>query len=308
MTAPAVRTVCGDVPPAGLGVTDAHDHLFLRSASLPGQELDDPAAALAELRAFAGEGGGAVAQWTPWGLGRGRAALPALSRRSGVHVIAATGVHQRAHYAAPERDRMPRDAEALAALFTRELTRGPVRAGMIKVAGSFHGLDAHAERSLTAAALAHRATGAPIGVHLEGGTAALDILDLLCGTHGVPPHRVLLGHLGRAPDLRTHLRAAECGAYLAYDGPSRANHATDWHLFDCLTTLAEAGHTDRLLLGGDTTTARARSADAGGEGPGPPFLLTRIRPRLERELGPDATRAILTANPARAFAAEWATG
>ncbi|MGW4278117.1 phosphotriesterase, partial [Streptomyces seoulensis] len=37
----AVRTVLGDLPPAELGVTDSHDHLFFRSPRLPGQELDD---------------------------------------------------------------------------------------------------------------------------------------------------------------------------------------------------------------------------------------------------------------------------
>ncbi|MYX99604.1 phosphotriesterase, partial [Streptomyces sp. SID486] len=47
-----VRTVLGDVRPQDLGVCDAHDHLFLRSPQLPGQELDDARAARAELAAF----------------------------------------------------------------------------------------------------------------------------------------------------------------------------------------------------------------------------------------------------------------
>lgn len=64
-TAPAVRAVLGDVPPAELGVCDAHDHLFLRSLHLPGQELDDAREAAARLRAFRELGGNAVVQWTP---------------------------------------------------------------------------------------------------------------------------------------------------------------------------------------------------------------------------------------------------
>ena len=56
----AVRTVLGDVPAAELGVCDAHDHLFFRSAQLAGQELDDADAAVGELRAFAALGGRAV--------------------------------------------------------------------------------------------------------------------------------------------------------------------------------------------------------------------------------------------------------
>lgn len=49
---------------------DAHDHLFFGSRQLPGQELRSVSAARAELTAFAAQGGGAVVQWTPYGLGR----------------------------------------------------------------------------------------------------------------------------------------------------------------------------------------------------------------------------------------------
>ena len=70
-----IRTVLGDVSAAELGVCDAHDHLFFRSAQLAGQELDDADAAAAELRAFATLGGQAVVQWTSFGRGRRRLQL-----------------------------------------------------------------------------------------------------------------------------------------------------------------------------------------------------------------------------------------
>ncbi|GAA0491712.1 phosphotriesterase [Streptomyces stramineus] len=299
MTA-AVRTVLGDVPAEQLGVCDAHDHLFLRSPLLPGQELDDPEAAARELLAFRELGGGAVVQWTPRGMGRRRKDLAALARATGVHLVAATGLHQAVHYTAQQLERV---RDRLAAAFVADLTTAPVRAGLIKVAGGFHGLDAHARHTMAAAARAHHTTGAPIAVHLELGTGALDALELLCGELDVPPGRVLLGHLGRSPDTRVHLRAAEAGAFLAFDGPSRAHHATDWRLFDALTALAEAGHTDRVLLGGDTTTAGARAATGGG--PGLPYLVGTLRRALARELGEEFARAAFVDNPARAFAADW---
>jgi phosphotriesterase-related protein len=295
----AVRTVLGDISPDQLGPCDAHDHLFISSPALPGQELDDPAAALVELDAFAGLGGRAVAQWTPWGMGRRIAELPELSRRSGVHIIAATGMHQARHYDPAELGRV---YDGLAELFVSELVRGPVRAGLIKIAGAYHRLDEHAEHVLGAAARAHHATGAPIGVHLEGGTAALQVLEALCGTHAVDPASVILGHVHRFPDARIHRQAAEAGAYLAFDGPSRAHHAADWRLLDSIAALADAGHADRLLLGGDTVIAAARST---ADGPGMQFLLSGLRPRIERELGADLATAIFITNPARAFAANW---
>ncbi|MGW0825733.1 phosphotriesterase family protein [Streptomyces sp. NPDC002845] len=300
----AVRTVLGDVRPEALGMCNAHDHLFLGSPRLTGQELRDASAARAELVAFRETGGGSVVQWTPYGMGRRAADLPLLSRDTGVHVIAATGLHQSAHYDEELLGRLRR--EGLAEVFVAELTRGiatsGVRAGLIKVAGGFHALDAHARWTMTAAAEAHHATGAPIGVHLELGTGALDVLDLLCGELGVPPHRVVLGHLNRFPDLTVHREAAEAGAYLAFDGPSRAHHATDWRMPGAVRALADSGFADRLLLGADTTTAAARSVNGG---PGMPYLLRRVRPRLTPVLGEELVGRVFSVNPGRAFAVEW---
>jgi phosphotriesterase-related protein len=294
-----VRTVLGDIAPELLGVTDAHDHLFLASRALPGQELDDAGAALTEIAAFAALGGRAVVQWTPWGMGRRADALPDLSRRSDVHIVSATGLHQARHY---EPTVLQAVHGGLAELFVRELTEGAPRAGLIKVAGAFHHLDEHARHVIAAAAEAHHGTDAPIGVHLEGGTAALDVLHLLCDVHGVPPHRVLLGHLHRFPDPEIHRQVAAAGAFVALDGPSRAHHATDWRLLGAIAALVDGGHADQLLLGGDTVTPAARST---ADGPGMPFLLSGLRPRIERELGADVADAIFVRNPARAFAANW---
>ncbi|MFI2642358.1 phosphotriesterase [Streptomyces sp. NPDC018610] len=298
-----VRTVLGDVRPGELGLTDAHDHLFFRSPLLPGQELDDARAARAELAAFRAAGGSGVVQWTPYGLGRRAADLPPLSRATGVHVVCATGLHQAAHYD----DETLKDLRGrLAEVFVAELTVGigssGVRAGLVKVAGGFHGLDAHARWTMAAAAEAHHATGAPVAVHLEMGTAALDVLDLLCGELAMPPHRVILGHLNRSPDPVVQRQAAGTGCYLAFDGPSRSHHATDWRMPAAVRALAEAGFGDRLLLGGDTVVAGARSVDGG---PGMPYLPRRLRPRLAAELGEELVERVLTENPGRAFAVDW---
>ncbi|MFE4581370.1 phosphotriesterase family protein [Streptomyces chartreusis] len=299
----AVRTVLGDVRPEELGVCDAHDHLFLSSPQLPGQELNDASAARAELDAFRAAGGSAVVQWTPYGMGRRAADLPPLSRAAGVQLVCATGLHQAAHYTPELLDQV---RGKLADVFVSELTVGigtsGVRAGIVKVAGGFHALDAHARWTMTAASEAHRATDAPIAVHLEAGTGALDVLDLLCGELGVPPHRVILGHLNRSPDLVVHREAAASGCWLAFDGPWRAHHATDWRMPDAVLALAEAGFGHRLLLGGDTVAAGARSVDGG---PGMPYLLRRVRPRLALALGEELVERVLVDNPGRAFAADW---
>ena len=310
----AIRTVLGDIAPDALGVCDAHDHLFLRIPALPRQELDDPVAAAAELAGYRALGGAALAQWTPFGMGRMAERLPDLSRTAGVHVIAATGLHQEAHYDRALLDRLR--ADGLGDFFTAELTEGMLagddpdgprvaaKAGMVKVAGMFHGLDGHAREVMAAAAQAHHATGAPIGIHHETGTAAVDVLALLHDELGVPVTSILLGHLNRFPDPGIHRELASSGAFLAFDGPSRAHHATDWLLLESLESLAAAGHTGQILLGGDTTTASARATTGGA--PGLPYQLRVLRPRITAALGAEAADAIFVRNPARAFAVAWA--
>ncbi len=279
-----IRTVLGDVD--RLGVTDSHDHLFLASRVLLGQELDDVEAAAVELQRFHDAGGRAVVQWTPHGMNQRLEALAELSRRTGVDVVAATGLHQAQHY---EPEFLEKSLPRLEELFVEDVTER--RCGLIKVAGGFHGLDAHAVQTMTAAARAHHVTDVPVSVHLELGTAALDVLDLLCGKLEVSPNRVILGHLNRFPDRWVHRRAAEAGAFLAFDGPSRAHHATDWMVPALLVELADAGFASRLLLGGDTTTAAARGV------PGMSYLLTHLRPRLE----PTLAERIFVTNPTKAF-------
>ncbi|MCE0445368.1 hypothetical protein LT493_11130 [Streptomyces tricolor] len=117
--------------------------------------------------------------------------------------------------------------EARRGLFIPELTgghrddRGAGR--LIKVAGSFHGLDAHARWTMAAAAEAHHATGAPIAVHLELGTGRAGRGGPALRGVGVPGERVILGHLNRSPDPVVHRQAAASGCWLAFDGPSRAS-------------------------------------------------------------------------------------
>lgn len=298
----------GDIDPAELGVTNAHDHLFFASQLLPGQELDDPVAAAHTLLDFRTRGGSALVQWTPYGLTRRTRELARMSAEIGVHVVAATGLHREEHYSPVILGRV---IDGLVEEFVADLTEGTQpadlpdeprtgpRAGLVKVAGAFHTIDSHARLTMTAAAVAHQETGAPIAVHLELGTAGLETVELLCEKLDVPPGKVILGHLNRNPDPALQRQIAETGVFLGFDGPSRANHATDWRLFDGLEALVEAGHGGQILLGGDTTTAAARAQ------PGASYLLTTLAPRLTELLGGDVVTAMLVANPARAFATSW---
>ncbi len=290
-----VRTVLGDVAPAALGVTNSHDHLFFRSSQLPGAELDDPDLAAAEVRAFIGVGGRTIVQWTPRGLGRHRGHLVRIAATHDVHVVAATGRHRAIHQLPGAVDET---VDELAMAFVADIEDAIAPCGLIKIGTGYHHLDAWEQASLEAAAQAHLATGVPIAIHLELGTAGGLVLDALFRC-GVAPEAIVLGHVGRHPEDRGLLELAARGAFLCFDGPSRANHQTDWRTPACVELLVDRGHGHQLLIGGDTTTASARSVTGG---PGMPGLLSGFASALRDRIGEEAYGAIVIDNPARAFA------
>jgi phosphotriesterase-related protein len=310
--ASVVRTVLGDIAPADFGACDAHEHLFLTSPTLPGEELTDRDVATAEAALLVQAGARSVVDWTPIGLGRDPEGLCLVAERAGLHVVAATGFHREAHY--PRTHWVWREpVEVLHDLVLAELRQGidaadwggprerptGVRAGLVKVGAGYWRASPLERKLIEAAATAAAATGAPVGAHAEHGTFGLELVELL-GGHGVPARRAVLAHLDRNPDVEVHAEIAATGAYLQYDGPGRARHHPDSAIVALIAAMAERGYADQLLLGGDTPR-RSQLVTTGG-GPGLAYLFGRFVPRLRRELGDALVDTILTGNPARAFA------
>ena len=295
---PVVRTVRGDLSPGELGPCDAHEHLFLVTPAQPGDEFSDVEKAIEEARTLRAAGASALADWTPLGVGRDLAGLLRVSEEVGLHVVAATGLHREVHYAADDPLRSE-TVESLAARFAGDVAGDGIRCGIVKVGASYHHLTPFERRAFEAAAQAHVRTGAPVCVHTEHGTMGLELVELL-GSLGVPPGSVILAHLDRNPDAGEHAETAAAGAWLQLDGPGRTKYWPDSVVLELIGALAERGHAERLLLGGDT--GRASMQRAYGGGPGLDYLFRCFRPRLERELGPGLAEQIFVSNPARAFA------
>ncbi len=144
-TLPAVQTVRGPVAPEQLGITDAHNHLWIDP--VPGAAPDSPVLnnrepILAELEDYRQAGGGAILDCQPGGCGRNGQKLLELSLASRVNVVACTGFHRQRYYPAGFW-LWQASVEKAAGYFTQELTHGlqesmaagrPVRAGFIKIA------------------------------------------------------------------------------------------------------------------------------------------------------------------------------
>lgn len=297
--APVIRTVLGDIAPKDLGPTNYHEHLFQVSPLLIGDELDDEAASAREAASLRRSGARAMVDPTPIGLGRRPDAVARISADVGLHVVHATGAHHHGHYA--EDDPLLRRSEAdLARLFATELMAGldgtRVRAGLIKTGVGYWSVSPFEQRVLAAAGGLTAENGVPIMVHLEHGSAAHEVLDLL-ELAGCPPDRVALAHVDRNPDPGLHTDLAARGAYLGYDGAARHQRWPDSVLVDCLAVVVAAGHGDRLLLGGDVAR-RSRFVSYGGL-PGLAYLFDRFVPRVRERVGESATVTVLVVNPAR---------
>jgi 5-phospho-D-xylono-1,4-lactonase len=285
-----VRTVRGDVRPAELGPCDAHEHLFLETPLQPDEGFGDVRRSTQEAAALAAAGAAALVDWTPLGLGRSLPGLRAVSEATGLHVVAATGLHRDAHYVAEDPWRSASAAE-MADRFTAEVREGGC--GLVKAGGSYHRVTPFEAAVLDAAAETRRRTGAPVGIHAEHGTNGFDLLARAGG-------EAILAHLDRNPDPGEHAELAAAGAWLQYDGPGRAKYHPDSTILALIAAVADRGWAHRVLLGGDC--GRALMLRAYGGGPGMDYLFARFKPRVERELGADLSQRIFVENPARAFA------
>src|SRR4030081_2764840 len=297
-----VQTVLGPVPAGDLGLTLSHEHLLCHPPGAddgdPDLVLDDRDAAIAELGAFKAAGGMTVVEVTPVDYGRDLDGLVELSRRSGVHIVAATGLHKD-QFSAPHTSRF--DEDQLADTFMQDLHVGVngVRAGVIKLGSSQDQITSGERKAFTAAALAQRATGAPITTHTEAGRLALEQLELLIGA-GADPERIIIGHLDRLLDTGYDEAVLRTGAYVSYDQVGKPRYATDEQRAEALAALVARGHGAKLLISG--ALGRKSYWSAYGGKPGLDYIpKTFLSMLCAAGLSAGEAEALVVANPAQAF-------
>lgn len=314
---PRIRTVLGDIDAAELGIANAHDHLLIKSGLIlvkePDFRLDSIERAVEEVLDFQKHGGQAVLDTAPIGVGRDPEGLLSIARRTDLHIIACTGFHKTTYYL-DSHWRFRYSAEEVAQLWIDEIEKGMdrfgyegplvkrsvARAGAIKVASDYQVIEKPVRAAIEAAAIAHKATGAPIVMHTELGTAALEQVALLHSL-GVDPAHIVAFHMDRNPDPFVHRDVAQTGAFLQYDGPGRIKYFPESTVIELLRKMFEASLAGHILFGGDN--ARRSYWKAYGGGPGLAYLLERFVPRLRREgFAEEHIRQLFVLNPARAFA------
>ena len=286
----------GDISEAELGFCHAHDHVLIgpnvATIQNPDLLIDDVDAATEEVMLFRQAGGGTIVDAMPLDCGRDPEGLIEVSKRTRVHIVAATGFHTRRYYP-PGHWSERISADELADIMTAEITDGmdrrslaggpgrvapmSARAGVVKVATDEEGITDLAARIMTAAAECHRRTGAPILTHTERGLFGVEQVSFLTAL-GVAPEAVLVSHVDRLTDPAYHADLAQTGAYLVYDGPSRTRYHSPEQMAGCMLTAAQHGAAQRILLGMDLALRSYRISTGGSPGLG--FVLERFLPLL----------------------------
>lgn len=250
----SVNTVLGLVDSGELGVTMMHEHVL---TAFPGWQLDPDfvfertavmGKVVRKLMALKEAGCGTFVDVTPVTLARDSGFLREASQRSGLHIVAATGLYKDPgipfHF-----DRFW-DIDKLADLFVRDITQGmdgtDVKAGIIKVGTSLGRITEAEQKVLRAAARAQCRTGVPITTHTDGSTMGREQLDI-CEQEGADLGRVIVGHSDGILDLNYHRGLMRRGAYVGFDRTTR-DEVSDRARALQIKTLVEEGFGRQIVL------------------------------------------------------------
>jgi phosphotriesterase-related protein len=317
-----VMTVTGPVPVDQLGMTLMHEHILndcrcwwhapktkerqylaesfvcieilgeLRQDPFVNKHnitLDDEPLAIAELKAFAAEGGRTVVEPTCQGIGRDPRALRRISEATGLNIVMGAGYYLGSSH--PEKV-AAMTAEQIADEIVREATQGAdgsdVRIGLIGEIGVSSDFTAGEEKSVRGAAQAQVRTGLPLMVHLPGWfRLGHRVLDVVAEEGGDLRHTVLC-HMNPSHDDQPYQQElAARGAFIEYDmigmdffyADQKVQCPSDEEAARAIVKLVEAGYTDRILLSHDVFLKMMLTRYGGN---GYAYIPRHFLPRLRR--------------------------
>ncbi|MET1043250.1 MAG: phosphotriesterase [Microbacteriaceae bacterium] len=310
----SVNTVLGPIPADELGVVAVHEALL---SVVPGaQYAPDIRMDRAEifevltkkLNGFREHGGTTIVDSTGMFHGRDLNLYGALSRSTGVHIVASTGMGPEemlgGYFLTPQTNPpTPWPAEKFADLFTKEVTEGMVvprverrgAAGLVATTATRDGMTPTDESLFRGAARTALNTGIPVSIRY--GSDALHDLDIVLDEK-LPADRVLVGGLDRKDAAGAVLEVAHRGAFVGLDHVGLDDddeYLTDRERAALVLELIEAGHAKQILL----------SSNAIGVAKGQPdydlpfsHVVSTFVPFLKTQgLSDDDAQRILVGNP-----------
>ncbi|MBB4008423.1 phosphotriesterase family protein [Allorhizobium taibaishanense] len=339
-----VMTVQGAIPVEKLGVTLMHEHIlndcrcWWHAPKTPERQylaegfvcmeilgelrqdpfvnkhnitLDDEPLAIAELKAFATEGGHTVVEPTCQGIGRNPRAMQRISKASGLNIVMGAGYYLASSH--PEKV-AGLTVDAIADEIVAEALQGvdgsDIKIGLIGEIGVSSDFTPEEEKSLRGAAQAQVRTGLPLMVHLPGwfrlGHKVLDVV----AEEGADLRHTVLCHMNPShDDLAYQGELASRGAFIEYDmigmdffyADQQVQCPSDEEAARAIVKLVERGHLDRILLSHDVFLKMMLTKYGGN---GYAYILKHFLPRLKRHGLDDATlQTLMRDNPRSVFEA-----
>lgn len=310
----AVQSSTGPVDSNDLGFTLMHEHIRVGWGAMYQQypEMFDREheleRAVSRLKAAVAAGVKTIVDLTPIDLGRDVTLIAEASRRSGMQIIAATGIYYTAH----PFHFQARDDSEMVALFVKDITEGVsttgIRAGVIKCATEpeMHPMN---ERVLRSSARAARETGVPICTHtFPANRTGLD-QQRVFKEEGLDLSRTVIGHSDDSDDLSYLEQIIQNGSYCGMDRIGLQRPRTSEQRADMVTTLVEKGYADRITLSHDSCCNFHWAPEGLLDNLAPTWRLTHIPldviPMLhERGVSDAAINQMTVLNPRRIFAGE----
>jgi predicted metal-dependent phosphotriesterase family hydrolase len=313
-TSTFVRTVLGDIPPEEMGLTYSHEHIII-DESYPTLDnplflLNDVVKVSEELKNFFIAGGRTMVDTMPADCGRNVLKLAEVSRRTGVHIIAPTGIHLERYYL-PNHWRYAYTEEQLTQLFIDDVSlgidvndyNGPLvnrsshKAGMVKLATGDEKITPHQEKIFHVVVNTHKETGVPILTHSNFGKHALDHAELF-ERLGADLRHVVISHVDRCQDIGYHRELLRTGVKVVYDSAFRWKGEDNWTYKILKALLPE--FPDQITMGMDA--AKSSYWQSYGGQPGLNFLLTTFKEDLKKMALLEYFDNLFLKNPAELYA------
>ena len=298
-----VITVNGRYTPKEMGITDAHNHIWISSQDVPAPNppvLDHEEGIIKELFAYRQAGGGAQIDCQPGEAGRDALKLYLISGKTDVKILACTGFHLEQYY--PQNNKVwNMNSTQAADHFLNEIQNGiaetsggeKIYPGFIKIAVG-ENLAESPKELLEAAVAVSLETEFLIEMHTEKGAGVEEFINYF-DTLGLEPDRLVICHIDKRPDFELHKELATAGYLLEYDTFFRPKYSPEENLWPLILNMVQAGFSDAIALG--TDQADPSLWQALGTGPGLPGFVGVIKKRLDSEIqSPDIVTKLMGRN------------
>ncbi len=312
-----VMTVTGPVSLDSLGTTLIHEHFTF---AYPGWYADDSitpynrdeaeSICLRVLEDVRKLGVNTIVDATAADVGgRDPILLRSLSEKSGIHIIASTGLFPESigagnYYKWQSTMRGRNLEEDLYELFYTELTAGirgsDVKAGIIKVATGDPAISDYESTVFKVAVRVAGKTGVSIITHTEAGTVGPAQQDLFL-RYGADPSRIMIGHQNNSEDIGYALtQLAKPGFYLGFD---RTNPLMSAASENNIVSLVVQGFGDRIMISHDCIfmwLGRPGKLPLQYAAWRPDYLFKRLIPKMNKAgISKQVIDGILVDNPRR---------